>query len=342
MDYTFKKHQLSAAEKLWLKEVLSTQLFDARVAKVKLWGAIPEDFEPRSIDPRFYFERRPTLLGIWHVDPENEIFRAIDKVIQVIRAQIIESPNTTHELQAAFIAKRTGLREPLVRQVFKRLNDLGQFWNGASQESLDGWGSITLQGDESYDEYLRYKGLEPLLERFYTTRAPNTRKENLLLSNIWYDFLSDGSQKDFAVPQPILKRNTAFVLMAMDPLKPGLQDVYETIKEVFKVFGVRAYRADEIQHQDRITDVILNEIGSCEYVIADLSLERPNVYYEIGYAHAKGKKPILVRASGTNLHFDLSVHNVPEYQNMKELRDILRKRLTAIFGRDPFAEATAK
>ena len=123
--------------------------------------------------------------------------------------------------------------------------------------------------------------------------------------------------------------------MAIDSNKPELEDNYNAIKSACRSFGINALRADEIEHQERITDKILEEISSCEFLIADLSFERPNVYYEIGFAHALRKNPILYRKAGTTIHFDLMLHNIPEYKNATGLRDLLIRRLSAILGREP-------
>jgi nucleoside 2-deoxyribosyltransferase len=117
--------------------------------------------------------------------------------------------------------------------------------------------------------------------------------------------------------------------------KDDLVDVADTVKAIFSLFSIRAVRADDIEHEGLITQRILDEIKTSEFCFADLSGDRPNVYYEVGFAHALGRRVILYRKSGTGVHFDLAGYNCPEYKNMRDLREKLTRRLQEVTNKAP-------
>ena len=131
------------------------------------------------------------------------------------------------------------------------------------------------------------------------------------------------------------KPNSAFVMMQINPDKPELEDVYEKIKDCFSRFNITVLRADEMEHEGMITQRILEEIKSSEFLLADLTGERPSVYYEVGYAHSLGRKVIMYRLKGTPVHFDLAAYNCPEYKNTTDLGKKILRRLESITNRKP-------
>jgi hypothetical protein len=97
----------------------------------------------------------------------------------------------------------------------------------------------------------------------------------------------------------------AFVAMPMDKNDHQLVDVLEAIKAGAKECGVTAERIDDDERNEGISDRMLGSIRMAQFVIVDLTNERPIVFYEAGYAHGIGKIPIYIARNGTNLHFDV-------------------------------------
>ena len=122
--------------------------------------------------------------------------------------------------------------------------------------------------------------------------------------------------------------NTAFVIMAIG--KDDSDEIYKVIKKECEKLKVKATRVDEISGSGNITDDIVNSIEQSEFIIVDLTHERPNVYYELGYAHGVGNDAhdiLLVAKKGTKIHFDISTLRVKLYDEYDQLHDIIYDNL---------------
>jgi nucleoside 2-deoxyribosyltransferase len=97
----------------------------------------------------------------------------------------------------------------------------------------------------------------------------------------------------------------AFVLM---PFDSAFNDIYKIgIKAVVSQFGdMIAERVDEQMYREGILERIYRQIELADIVIADMTGQNPNVFYEVGYAHAKSKLCILLTSDAADIPFDSS------------------------------------
>ena len=117
-------------------------------------------------------------------------------------------------------------------------------------------------------------------------------------------------------------RGTAFCIM---PFDEDLYDVYYFgIKQVLNERNYECFRIDEKIFNDAIIKQIQNSINTSDLIIADLTGGNPNVYYELGLAHAKKKKVILVASGVEDLKFDIQHMRTIIYNNKIS---ILREKL---------------
>lgn len=130
---------------------------------------------------------------------------------------------------------------------------------------------------------------------------------------------------------PEVSERDVFVIMSF---KREHRDAFNlAISPVLSKLGFKAIRVDQIQHNTTVTPEIVRQIESSAFVVADLTGERPNVYYEVGYAHRADKEVILMARKDTAVHFDVAAINRIEYDDFTDLVEALEKRVRAIADR---------
>lgn len=137
----------------------------------------------------------------------------------------------------------------------------------------------------------------------------------------------------------------AFIVMQFTPPYNELYD--HVIKPVCEEpgIGLETLRADEEYGPGIIIADVARQILESKLVIAEISPANPNVYYEVGFAHALGKPTILIAEGPTKLPFDVSPFRVLFYENTingkKRVEDGLRKHLQAILASEQRGLSTA-
>lgn len=120
-----------------------------------------------------------------------------------------------------------------------------------------------------------------------------------------------------------------FVIM---PFNKKFDLVYECIEESVTQAQLKCVRADKEIFSGIIMDKIRENIAGAGIIIAELSEQNPNVFYELGLAHAWNKKVIMITQNIRNVPFDLKHWRMVIYDrgNIKGLKKKLRNELAAL------------
>lgn len=134
------------------------------------------------------------------------------------------------------------------------------------------------------------------------------------------------------VAERIPAEDQIFMVMAFNDSELDL--LYERfVKSVAAEFGFDVVRADEEQRSTSISDRILRLIHNSPVVLCELTGERPNVYFETGYAYAMNREVILSCKMGSKVHFDISGLDRIEWTSQEDFAQKLRSRLSALRSR---------
>ena len=119
-----------------------------------------------------------------------------------------------------------------------------------------------------------------------------------------------------------------FVFVVM-PFSKEFDDVYQLgIKAACTEAGAYCERLDEQVFDEGMLDQIYIQIAKADMIVADMSNQNANVFYEVGYAHALDKRVILITNSASDIPFDLKhrFHIVYE-KSIATLKTKLRDRI---------------
>ena len=128
-----------------------------------------------------------------------------------------------------------------------------------------------------------------------------------------------------------------FVLM---PMSDDFIELYDdVIKPAVEKAGLKCEYAGDILDPGIIMEDIWDRIERARLIIADLTERNPNVFYEVGYAHALDKcKVILLGQNTDDIPFDLRGFRCIEYRlgprGPKQLGEKLSKTIEAVLAEE--------
>jgi hypothetical protein len=126
----------------------------------------------------------------------------------------------------------------------------------------------------------------------------------------------------------VVDKKLVFVLT---PLHPDYLETYKAIQSVCNETGLKSLRGDEENVND-ILPYVLRSLVKARIVVANIDGRNPNVFYELGIAHALDKGTILVSKSSSELPLDFRTKQIIIYQEFEELKSRLRDEFIKVLS----------
>lgn len=113
--------------------------------------------------------------------------------------------------------------------------------------------------------------------------------------------------------------------------KPEVDVLYQSIRQSVTNKGYRCQRVDELPSSSNIVDDIKKLIDSAAFVLVDITGLNLNVIYELGYAHGRDKKVLIISSEeNRELPFDFSQLRIFLIKDQKAVLRYLKMRLINI------------
>lgn len=196
--------------------------------------------------------------------------------------------------------------------------------------------------------------MEDVFERAHFPRDPLERELNGLNASEYVahnvmngvSFLTTAGRELYE-SNPWGSDNLVFVIAACHADAAPEEDNHQKIiSEYRRVLDEHHFRPIFQEHEEPEKNIyvdIFEYLDTCEFVVADISYDRPNCYVEIGYALARGKHVVgfmqkeyfnnkRLEPGQSKIPFDLFPIRFQEYPkgDAKKLRELLEKRIGVV------------
>jgi len=202
---------------------------------------------------------------------------------------------------------QTGIRNDMAAYSLEYFN--GMRWDF----KVMGGSAFSLKPNNKYNIQVELKGnvltlvVDGVILFTYTNFINNYAGFGVFVTNS-YDVVIEDIKKSINEP-------TVFNIMKFEK---DFDDLYKDVIVVeCEKHGYKAIRADECYTSNAIIEDITKEISNAAIIIADITMDNPNVFYELGFAHAL-KKPTILLADinkRSDLPFDISGYRTIFYHN---------------------------
>lgn len=95
--------------------------------------------------------------------------------------------------------------------------------------------------------------------------------------------------------------------------KHGMAVLKNIVRPALSSLGYDVYRIDEVCRGSRINDKLIRKLREADLVVADVTYENGNVYWELGVRRAWNLPAIQMAKEGTTLPFDISTIDTLQY-----------------------------
>jgi nucleoside 2-deoxyribosyltransferase len=177
------------------------------------------------------------------------------------------------------------------------------------------------------------------------TNAPNSEGPNLSARRVMKRCFMNGMGCKFSSAST--HKNISDKVFVIMPYGPNIKTFYHWKgKELLaKKFNMNV---DDFQTADEIDNIgniicrkICNKIQSCDYILADISLNNPNVYYELGLACGL-QRPIILMQNKRNESRDACVNRILNFINDADILNYSNEGIDSITGKNNLEDLIQK